>query len=202
MVTFLSPIFPNNNSLSGTLLCSRLNKLTTILSGISSSSFFSYNLIYCFYFIYINACLNVYIVPCMCLVSTEARKGSQVPWLWGPGGLSHLSSSRGSFFQEADFPFLTSELALRVALTDRLWERWHDSSTREPVKVEFYLENPSPPPCGKAPNERLQRQKLGYLCSQNEPSPLTDLPSECSHGSRQNQQKNLSRGPTKEWKVL
>lgn len=95
---------------------------------------------------YINACLNVCTVPCMCLVSTEARKGSQVPWLWGPGSLSHLSSSRGSFFQEADFPFLTSELALRVALTDRLWERWHDSSTREPVKVEFYLENPSPPP--------------------------------------------------------
>lgn len=154
---------------------------------------------------YISASLNV----CMCTMYVlgiyrgQKKESGRSLGSGVPGGLSHLSSSQGSFFQEADFPFLKSELALRAALTDRLWEWWQYTSTREPVKLEFYLGNPRPPSCGTAPNKGLQRgRSSAILCSQNEPSPFTNLPSECSHGSRQNQQKNLSRGPTKEWKVL
>lgn len=99
MVTFLSPIFPNNNSLLGTWLCGRLNKLTTILSDISSSSFFSYSLVYCFYFMYISASLNV----CMCTMYVlgiyrgQKRESGRSLGSGVPGGLSHLSSSQGSF---------------------------------------------------------------------------------------------------------
>lgn len=125
----------------------------------------------------------------------------QVPWLWSSRWFEPSLQLPG-LFQEADFPFLKSELALRAALTD-YWEGWQYTSTREPVKLEFYLGNPRPPSCGTAPNEGLHRgRSSAILCSHNEPSPFTDLPSECNHGSRQNQQKNLSRGPTKEWKVL
>lgn len=141
-------------------------------------------------------------VPCMCLVSTEARKRSQagplalefqVVWAISPAPRA-LSRSR--------FPIPQIWVGLESCF-DRLWEGWQYTSTREPVKLEFYLGNPRPPSCGTVPNKGLHRgRSSAILCSQNEPSPFTDLPSECSHGSRQNQQKNLSRGPTKEWKVL
>lgn len=173
MVTFLSPIFPNNNSLLGTLLSSRLNKLTTILSGISSSSFFFLQS-YLLFLFYVYQCLPKCMYCTMYVPGIyRGQKRESGPLALRCRWLSHLSSSRGSFFQEADFPFLKSELALRVALTDRLWERWHDSSTREPVKVEFYLENPSPPPCGKAPNERLHRgRSWAIFIARMNPAPL------------------------------